>query len=89
MTPGVGAGRERFHTVLGLLEVLRHSALAAGASLERHPDQIALQIVAPTVVDAGVIEAVALGLAHHQRGAVGAAVDQGVNRAVLGAVHHD
>ena len=69
--------------MVGLVEIIRHPALAMDPALERHTDQIASEIVAPTVVDAGVIGRIAVVLTPHGCAAMRATINKAVNRAVI------
>src|SRR6202166_3113935 len=68
--------------MLVLAEFGRHAALALDAALEGDPGQLAGEIVAPAVIDAGDLLAVALLGQAQQIAAMGAAVDEGVDRAI-------
>ena len=56
-------------------------ALASDAAAERDRRQAAVEPVAPLVIEADVMRGVAGELAPHQRPAMGAAVDEGLDRA--------
>ena len=49
---------ERPQSVVALVEIIRHAALAVHAALKRHADQIAVQVVAPAMVNAGVVRGI-------------------------------
>ena len=85
----VGRDVELAQAVLVRLEIRRHAALAGDAAAERHADEVALQIVGPLVIGADEFLGVAAELAAELGGAVRAAVLEHVDRAVLGARHHD
>src|SRR5437764_9832362 len=65
-----------------LAEFRRHAALALDAALERDPGQLAGEVIAPAVIDAGDLLAVPLLGQAQQIAAMGATVDEGVDRAV-------
>ena len=73
--------------VLVLAEFRRHAALALHAVLERDPGELAGEVVGPAVIDAGEFAGVAGAFDAQQVAAMGAAVDEGVDRA--GCVAHD
>ena len=75
--------------MLLLAELRRHAALALDALLERDAGQVAFEVVAPAVVDAGDLLAVALPGQAQQVAAMGAAVDEGIDRAVRPARDDD
>ena len=92
----VGEGREQ-HTAIALdaelleavgalVEIGAEPALAANPALEGNADEVAPPVVAPAVVDAGVIGAIPVELAAHGGAAMGAAIDEGVDLAVVVAV---
>src|SRR3954453_3690343 len=68
--------------VLVLAEFGGHAALPLDAVLERDLGQIAFEIVAPAVINAGDFLAVSLVRQEQQIAAMGAAVDGGVDSAV-------
>ena len=70
------------------VEILRHAALAVHAVAERDRHQVAAQVVAPGVIDAGEILGRAAVVQADQRAAMRAAVLERVHRAVL-AAHDD
>ena len=74
--------------VLGHFEVFGHAALAFKAAQERHTDQVALQVVAPVVVDAGEILGVAQLVAYQQRAAMRASVNKCMDLTIV-AAHRD
>lgn len=80
---------ELLHAVLLRVEVLRHAALAAHATAERHAGEAAVLRVRPPVVHADVLLRVAESLAAHDRATMPAAVHEGRNHAVVLARHHD
>ena len=73
--------------VLVLAELRRHAALALHAVLERDAGELAGEVVGPAVIDAGEFLDAAGALQAQQVAAMGAAVDEGVDRA--GRVAHD
>src|SRR5947208_7074099 len=75
--------------MLVLAEFGRHAALALDAALEGDAGQLAGEIVAPAVIDAGDLLAVPLLGQAQQIAAVGAAVDEGVDRAIRAARDND
>lgn len=75
-------------TVIGQLEVLGQPAFAAQAVPERRRSQVALEAVVPGVVDALQLPGLAEGLAADHVAAVRAALQQHVQRAILGASEH-
>src|SRR6185437_15301043 len=77
------------HAVPAHVEIRPHPALAANAAAERNRGQPAFQVVAPLVIDADVFPGVARELAPHQRAAMSAAVDEGMDVAVLVAIDDD
>ena len=78
---------QALEAVLVLAELRRHAALALHAVLERDAGELAREVVGPAVVDAGELADVAGALEAQQVAAMGAAVDEGVDRA--GGVAHD
>src|SRR6266851_1654123 len=68
--------------VVVLAEFRRHAALMPDAALEGDPGQLPFEVVAPAVIDAGDLLAVALSREAQEVAAMGAAVDEGVDRAV-------
>ena len=75
--------------VLAGIEVRVVAALALDALAERDTDQVALQVIAPLMIHTRMGHPVAAQLSTHQRAPVGAAVDKGVQTAVLAARHHN
>ena len=75
--------------VFRLVEVLGHSALAADAALERHADQIAVQVIGPLVIGADKLARGAGQFAAELGSAMGAAVLDHADRAVLRARDDD
>src|SRR5580704_8595091 len=75
--------------MLVLVELGRHTALALDPLFERDPGQLAFEVVAPAVIDAGDLAAVSLIGEAQQIAAMGAAVDKGVDRAVRRAGDDD
>src|SRR4029434_7921033 len=82
-------GPELSRPVLGLAEGLGHAAQATDALLEGDAEEVAPQIVAPRVIDALEVLAVAPIVEGDQRPAVRAPVLEGVDLAVLAADHDD
>ena len=80
---------EPAQAVLVGVEIRRHAALAADAAAERNADEIAFEIVGPLVIGADEFLGRSRQLAAEFRGAMGAAVFEHVDRAVLRARHHD
>ena len=74
-------------TVVREFEVPGEAALSLDAPPERHAHQVTGEVVAPLVVDALVLLGVAELLAAHQRAPMGAAVDEGMQCAVLVPAH--
>src|SRR2546423_13603572 len=72
-----------------LAEFGGHAALALDAALERDPGQLAGEVITPAVIDAGDLLAVTLLGKAQEIAAMGAAVDEGVDRAVRAARHND
>src|SRR5436190_9522574 len=72
-----------------LAEFRRHAALPLDAALERYPGQLAGEVITPAVIDAGDLLAVTLLGQAQEIAAMGAAVDEGVDRAVRAARHND
>src|SRR5439155_19120512 len=75
--------------VRGHVEARVEPALAADAAAERDRFQPAVEPVAPLVIEAGVLAGVARQFAPHLRAAMGAAVDEGMDRARGVAVDDD
>src|SRR6266542_7080295 len=75
--------------MLVLAEFGRHAALALDAALKGDPGQLAGEVVAPAVIDAGDLLAVAFRGQAKEVAAMGAAVDKGVDRAVRPARDDD
>src|ERR1051325_4806284 len=75
--------------VLLLTEFGRHAALPLDAALERDAGELAGEVVAPAVINAGDFLAVALLGQAQQVAAMGAAVDESVDRAVRAARDYD
>src|SRR5437016_6253464 len=71
-----------------LAEFRRHAALALDPALKGDPGQLAFEVIAPAVIDAGDLLAVALLGQAQEVAAMGAAVDEGIDRAV-GPAHDD
>ena len=71
------------------IEIGGIAAHARHAAAVGHADQLAARVVGPLVIDAAVLAGVAAGLALHRGAAMGAAVDEGVQAAVLGAADDD
>jgi len=71
------------------VEFRRHAALALDPALEGDPGQVAFEIVAPPVIDAGDLLAAALARQAQQVAAVGAAVDERVDRTIRRAGDDD
>jgi hypothetical protein len=69
--------------VLLRLAVGGHAALAGDAAAERDPGELAGEVVGPVVIDAHDLLRLAAVLETEQRAAVGAAVLEGVDDAVL------
>src|SRR5690606_32795308 len=85
----VARGHAQFaQAVLLVAEVLGHAADAVHAALEGYALQVALQVVGPLVIRAHELLRVALAVPAELRAAMGAAVLEHVDRAVLGARHH-
>src|SRR5438034_11249134 len=63
--------------------------LAADAATERYRIEAAVEPVTPLVIDAGVLGGIARRFTPHQRPAVSAAIDKGVDRAAGVAVDDD
>ena len=80
-------GAQALQPVFFLAEFGRHAALALHAVLERDAGQLAGEVVGPAVIDAAEFLDVAGALQAQQVAAMGAAVDEGVDRA--GRVAHD
>ena len=80
---------QRFQPVLRRVEILRHAALAAHTVAERDALQPAGEVVAPRMIHAGQRLRVAALLQAYQRTLVRAAVDHGVDGAVLVAGDDD
>jgi len=78
---------QRLQAVLGDVEVLGHAAPALDAVAKRDALQLAVQAIAPGMVDAGQHRRVAFFLQADQRTLVGAAVDHRVDLAFLVARH--
>ena len=76
-------------TMLLGIEVGGIAAHARHAAAVGHADQLAARVVGPLVIDASVLAGVAARLALHRGAAMGAAVDEGVQAAVLGAADDD
>ena len=89
MAPLTLSTRSRPQPVLAHVELRPHAALAADAAAERDRRQLAVEPIAPLVIDADVLAGIARLLAPHQRAAMGAAVDEGLDLAVLVAVDDD
>ena len=64
------------------IEVPGEAALPLDAPPERNAHEVAGEVVAPVVIDAGVVPGIAELLAAHDRAAMGAAVDEGVQSAL-------
>ena len=79
MSPDNSATRKPLQMVVVLAEFRRHAALALDAALEGDPGQLAFEVVAPAVIDAGDLLAVALFCQAQEVAAMGAAVDKGVD----------
>ena len=75
--------------VVLLAEFRRHAALPLDAVLERDRGQMTFEIIAPAVIDAGDFLAVPVVRQAQQVAAMGAAVDEGVDRAVRAARDDD
>src|SRR3954466_12962622 len=75
--------------VVFLAEFRRHTALPFDAALERDRGQMALEVVAPAVINAVDLPAVPLVCQTQQIAAMGAAVDEGSNGAVRPARDND
>src|SRR4051794_2429011 len=88
--PGKLVGAQFFQPVIFEMETLGHAALAADAATERDARQIAGEVVAPGVIDAGqpVFRVAALFQAD-EIAAMGAAVDHRMDVAVLPARDDD
>ncbi len=71
------------------IEVVGHAAFALEPLAEGQAGELAGGGIAPAVIEAHVALGVPAQLAHDHRAAVRAAVDEGVDRAVLVARHHD
>src|SRR5579871_6187285 len=80
---------EPAQAVLRGVEIGRHAALAADAAAERNADQVAPEIVGPLVIRADELLGRTRKLTAELRGAMRAAVLEYMDRAVLGARHHD
>ena len=88
--PGELVRAQFFQPVLFETEALRHAALAADAAAERDAGQIAGEIVAPGMIDAGQpVLGVAALLQADEIAAMGAAVDHRMDLAVLAARDDD
>src|SRR5579883_28269 len=66
-----------------------HPAFAGDASAEGDAGELAFEVVGPVVIDADDLARLAALLQAEQRAAMGAAVLEGMDRAVLVARHHD
>src|SRR5947207_1269179 len=75
---------QRSQTMVLLFEAGRHAALAVVALLQRHSGEVARQVVRPQMVRTGVALGVAAHLVDDARTAMGAAVLERMDRAVLG-----
>src|SRR5712691_7825953 len=80
-------GPELSRAVLGLGKPRRHAAAPVGAFLECDAGEIALVIVRPRVIDALEVLRRPMIVQRYKGAAVGAAVLESANRAVLGADH--
>ena len=80
--------REALQAVVLGAEIGRHAALAAIAAAERHAEQVAVEIVGPLVIGADELLRRAAAGGAELHAAMGAAVDQHVDRAV-GTAHGD
>ena len=80
--PHNSATRSRCRWCSSLRNSGGHAALPLDAVLERDRRQMAFEIIAPAVIDAGDFLAVPLVRQAQQIAAMGAAVDKGVDRAV-------
>src|SRR5205823_10523752 len=78
-----GVDGQLFEAVLLEPEARRHAPLAGNAAPEGDAVEIACEIVAPSVIDAGQIVGVAAPLQANEIAAMGAAVDHCVDLAVL------
>ena len=75
--------------VLGAIEFLRHAALTLDAALESDAGEVAVEVVAPAVIDAGDALDIAAALEAQQRAAVRAAIYEAMQCAALVARDHD
>src|SRR5439155_6279854 len=83
-------GAQRFEPVILEPEAVRHAALAADPAAERDARQIAGEVIAPGVIDAGQpVLGVAALLQADEVAPMGAAVDHRADLAVLAAGHDD
>ena len=87
--PVVVVHLQDIEAVLLALEVGGHAALLTNAPAQRHPDQVALQIVGPLVIGADELGRVAEIAFAELHPAMGAAVHEGVDLAFRVARDHD
>ena len=68
------------------VKVFRHAANSGDPSFKRDPNQITAEVVAPVVINTGVVGRVAAAIPNDERAAVGAAVNECVQRAIFGTI---
>ena len=85
----IGRDAQRLEIVLLHLEGWCHPALALEAAAKRQTHELAVEAVAPAVIDAGVVACVAARLAAHQGPFVCTAVDDDMQRSIERAIHND
>src|SRR6266540_1687537 len=73
-------------TVLGHIEVGAHAALSLEPAAERDAQELAVEAVAPAMIDADMIRGISTRLSPNERAPMRTAIDHGVDRAVLGAI---
>src|ERR1700676_3059807 len=85
----IGGDPELAQRMLRRVKVEWVTALAVDTLAEGHADQVALQVVAPLMINAQMACTVATQFPTHQRTPMGAAVDERVQPAILAAVDDD
>src|SRR5215472_16949687 len=78
-----------FEPVLFEAKARRHSALAGHTAAKRDAVEIAFEIVAPSVIDAGQVVGMAASLQTNEVAAMSAAVDHRVDLTVIAAGDDD
>src|SRR5262249_23610030 len=83
-------GHTQFGQAVGThIKLRRHPALAVGAAPKRNAKEIAGLAIAPSVIDAGEVWGVSVGLAHNFSAAMRTAIHERADCARLHPIHDD